>query len=93
MVGDAAHALHPSRGQGLNQALSDIEILFKGFSKVKDGLEGVPFTIQGVLDEYEKDVFVRGRKAVLDSLVDTGFVTNLDGFQTRSNHALKGMKE
>ncbi|KAM7194545.1 hypothetical protein V8F20_007901 [Naviculisporaceae sp. PSN 640] len=91
LAGDAAHPMHPNRGQGLNQALNDIDKIIAQFIRVRD--EGGSFTVKDALNEYEKDVFVRGRKAVLDSLEDTKAMTSPEPemFKTESAHGTRGL--
>ncbi|KAK3353976.1 putative monooxygenase [Lasiosphaeria hispida] len=68
LAGDAAHSVLPNRGQGLNHALADVGSLITELVKVKE--EGV--TLQSAIKVYEDDIFVRGRKAVLESVEDAG---------------------
>lgn len=79
------------RGQGLNQALNDVEKIITQFIRVRD--EAGSFTVKDAIDEYEKDVFVRGQKAVLDSLEDTKAVASPapEMFKKESAHGAKGL--
>jgi 2-octaprenyl-6-methoxyphenol hydroxylase len=52
LVGDAAHAVHPIAGQGLNLALRDVAALAE---KVADGVEvGLDFGDPTILEAYER---------------------------------------
>ncbi|KAK4449771.1 hypothetical protein QBC34DRAFT_350306 [Podospora aff. communis PSN243] len=66
LAGDAAHCMLPNRGQGLNHALGDVDKMITEFTKIRDN--GV--SLQDALKHYEEEVFVRGRKAALESLED-----------------------
>ncbi|KAK0732187.1 oxygenase-like protein [Lasiosphaeris hirsuta] len=70
LAGDAAHSVLPNRGQGLNHALADVSSLINELVKVKE--EGI--TLQAAIKAYEDDIFVRGRKAALESVEDAGAV-------------------
>ncbi|KAK3389565.1 putative monooxygenase [Podospora didyma] len=71
LVGDAAHCLLPGRGQGLNHAVKDVDQLISQLVEAKEMRK----TFQEALNAYEADVFVRGRKAVLESVEDTETIT------------------
>ncbi|KAK0648396.1 hypothetical protein B0T16DRAFT_115082 [Cercophora newfieldiana] len=86
LVGDAAHCMLPNRGQGLNQALGDVDVLVAQMLKVKE--EGA--TLGEALGNYEADVFVRGRKAALESLEDANAVMTTQNF-SESRQAKQGL--
>ncbi|KAK4228081.1 hypothetical protein QBC38DRAFT_476124 [Podospora fimiseda] len=77
LAGDAAHALLPARGQGLNQAFKDVEILLNGFIKVKEG----ELTLDEAVGHYEKEVFERGPAAVQGSLDDANDLMRVEGLE------------
>ncbi|KAK0702299.1 hypothetical protein B0H67DRAFT_558599 [Lasiosphaeris hirsuta] len=66
LIGDAAHSLVPSRGQGLNHALADIDEVINQLLRVKKK----ETSVQDALRLYEQEVYPRGQKAVLESLED-----------------------
>ena len=66
LAGDAAHAMLPARGQGMNHALEDVGMLVAQMMEVKENIK----TVQQALKMYEEDVFERGRDAVVRSLDD-----------------------
>ncbi|KAK3312118.1 hypothetical protein B0H66DRAFT_608389 [Apodospora peruviana] len=88
LAGDAAHVMHPNRSQGRNQALNDVGILINELLRVKNG----DISTQKAIQAYEKDLSVRGQKAVLESLEDTKHLTNLDDLE-KSRHAAKGFRK
>lgn len=65
MAGDAAHAMLPSRGQGMNHALEDVSRFVEMLDRVEEGREW-----ELALGEYEKKVWQRGKSAVERSLED-----------------------
>lgn len=68
------------RGQGLNHALADVDLLVAQLIKVKT--EGI--SVQDALVDYEKEVVARGYKAAMDSLDDADAVmTSRDLSQSR----------
>ncbi|KAK0667683.1 hypothetical protein QBC41DRAFT_227961 [Cercophora samala] len=77
LAGDAAHALLPARGQGLNQALADVDSLLSVFIDVKDSKPD----LKAAVGRYEEDVFERGRKAALGSLEDAKDFMATEGFE------------
>ncbi|KAK3688802.1 hypothetical protein B0T22DRAFT_535894 [Podospora appendiculata] len=78
LAGDAAHSILPTRAQGLNEALSDVDQIITQFIKIKD--KGL--TVEDALRVYEDDVFVRGRKAALASVEDTKALTQVRDMQS-----------
>ncbi|KAK3323219.1 hypothetical protein B0T19DRAFT_485643 [Cercophora scortea] len=78
LAGDAAHSILPTRAQGLNEALNDVDQILTRFMKIKE--EGI--TVQDALRVYEDDVFVRGRKAALSSVEDTRALTQVRDMQS-----------
>lgn len=62
-----------ARGQGLNHGLGDIAKLMTEFRLVASG-EQSP---QDALRHYHDDVFVRGRRAALESLEDTDGISRI----------------
>lgn len=65
LAGDAAHAMLPSRGQGMNHALEDVGRFVDMLDYVEHGGEWA-----SALRVYEEDVWERGRSAVERSLED-----------------------
>ncbi|KAK4163754.1 hypothetical protein QBC43DRAFT_263623 [Cladorrhinum sp. PSN259] len=88
LAGDAAHALLPARGQGLNHALKDVEVLLAEFSKVQKGAT----TVQEALDMYEEEVFARGPMAVRGSLEDAKDLMRVEGLE-EGRTATKGFAQ
>ncbi|KAK3356505.1 putative monooxygenase [Lasiosphaeria hispida] len=66
LAGDAAHCLVPSRGQGLNHALADIDEIINQLLRVKTG----EVSVRDAVVLYEEEACPRGQKAVLESLED-----------------------
>jgi len=64
------HCEFKDRGQGLNQALADVDGIVAQLLKVKH--EGA--SVQEALGDYEAEMFVRGKKAALESLDDASAV-------------------
>ncbi|KAF5349663.1 hypothetical protein D9756_008963 [Leucocoprinus leucothites] len=73
LAGDAAHAMLPARGQGMNHALEDVDKLVAQLVRVKEGMP-----LQEALKTYEDEIFERGPRAVLTSLED---LDNLPKFE------------
>lgn len=65
LAGDAAHAMLPSRGQGMNHALEDVGRFVDMLDSVEEGREW-----ELALGVYEEEVWERGRSAVERSLED-----------------------
>ncbi|KAB5554440.1 hypothetical protein GE09DRAFT_1173527 [Coniochaeta sp. 2T2.1] len=65
LAGDAAHAMLPARGQGMN-ALEDVGRFVALMDGVKQGAQPLP----DALGIYEKEVVERGRDVVVRSLED-----------------------
>lgn len=85
LVGDAAHAMLPSRGQGMNHALEDVGRLVAQMERVK---RGTP--VAEALRVYEQEVVERGRDAVVRSLEDCRANTNV-GESRKTRLATKGL--
>ncbi|KAH6708964.1 hypothetical protein BKA61DRAFT_635226 [Leptodontidium sp. MPI-SDFR-AT-0119] len=60
LIGDAAHAMPPYRGQGLNHCICDVSHLLKGLGGVRDGHA----SFAEAIDEYEKEMIPRGKEEV-----------------------------
>ncbi|KAK0723491.1 hypothetical protein B0T26DRAFT_750755 [Lasiosphaeria miniovina] len=86
LLGDAAHCVLPGRGQGLNHALGDVDALVSEFLRVKENGS----TVIEALQTYKADVFVRGPKAVRESLEDTEAIMKVRNLE-KSRQAQKGM--
>ncbi|KAK4447343.1 hypothetical protein QBC34DRAFT_132183 [Podospora aff. communis PSN243] len=86
LVGDAAQCMLPNRGQGLNQALDDVDCIVAQISRMKE--EGA--SIGEALGNYETDVFARGKKAALESLEDANAVMATRDFGN-SRQATQGL--
>ncbi|ESK85483.1 fad binding domain-containing protein [Moniliophthora roreri MCA 2997] len=65
LVGDAAHAMLPHRGQGLNNAIHDVASLLEALRAHYDRDGEAPF--KKALEAYEKEMWKRGREAVIMS--------------------------
>ncbi|KAK3990821.1 hypothetical protein QBC44DRAFT_368797 [Cladorrhinum sp. PSN332] len=93
LAGDAAHALLPARGQGLNQAFKDVEVLLTEFIRVKKG----ELTAEEAVGVYEREVFERGPVAVQGSLDDAKDLMRVEGLEegrtARKGFAQIGRKE
>ncbi|KAK4197019.1 hypothetical protein QBC40DRAFT_233194 [Triangularia verruculosa] len=85
LAGDAAHALLPARGQGLNQALADVDALLSLFVDIKSS----KLHLKDAIGRYEQDVFERGRKAALGSLEDAKDFMSTEGFETGMGRTAK----
>ncbi|KAK5654256.1 hypothetical protein OQA88_7431 [Cercophora sp. LCS_1] len=77
LVGDAAHCVLQTRGQGLNYALNDVDNLMAQLWKVKEG----DLTIQNALAEYEAEMVPRGKKAAPESVEDANAVMASQDFK------------
>ncbi|KAK4185124.1 hypothetical protein QBC35DRAFT_454601 [Podospora australis] len=88
LAGDAAHALLPARGQGLNQALADVDSFVTQFIRVKEG----QITVREALGKYEEELFERGPSAVSNSLEDSKELMTPVGFE-RGRVASNGFRQ
>ncbi|MCJ1250307.1 hypothetical protein MMC30_007533 [Trapelia coarctata] len=63
LCGDAAHAMTPHRGQGLNHAICDATNFVRAIKKVRDGES----TLQVAISAYDNEVVRRGADEVIAS--------------------------
>ena len=54
LMGDAAHAMVPFYGQGMNASFEDVAVFDEILSKFKDGLSAGKTSWEKIFDEYEK---------------------------------------
>ena len=54
LMGDAAHAMVPFYGQGMNASFEDVAVFDEVLLKFKEGLNAGNFTWENIFDEYEK---------------------------------------
>jgi len=86
LAGDAAHAMLPSRGQGMNHALEDAGRLVAQMERVRRGIG-----LSEAMKAYEEEVVERGRDAVVQSLEDCKANTRV-GESGRTRLATKGLR-
>ncbi|KAK4977463.1 kynurenine 3-monooxygenase, mitochondrial precursor [Elasticomyces elasticus] len=55
ILGDAAHAMVPFYGQGMNAGLEDVRVLFEFLDREKDGVEGRAKALQAYTDQRTPD--------------------------------------
>ncbi|KAL9598114.1 MAG: hypothetical protein Q9179_004039 [Wetmoreana sp. 5 TL-2023] len=64
LAGDAAHAMPPYRGQGLNHCICDVSHLLDGLKGVRDAHSSVAEAV----DAYEEEMIPRGKEEVSCSI-------------------------
>lgn len=69
LMGDAAHAMVPFYGQGMNASFEDVAVFDEVLIKFKDGLNDGEFTWETIFDAYEK-VRKNDADAICDLAVD-----------------------
>lgn len=79
LIGDAAHAVVPFFGQGMNAAFEDAFILYNLF---KNSLDGQPINIENILDEFSKR-----RQPATDALADL-CIEHYDDMAKNTNSAI-----
>jgi 2-polyprenyl-6-methoxyphenol hydroxylase-like FAD-dependent oxidoreductase len=73
IAGDAAHAMPPHRGQGLNNALQDAAVLVDELKAVKAGNK----TLSDAINAFEKDMKERTLQEIPISIAQVGTLTEL----------------
>jgi 2-polyprenyl-6-methoxyphenol hydroxylase-like FAD-dependent oxidoreductase len=74
LAGDAAHAMPPHRGQGLNNALEDAACLVRELTTARDGKKSLKDAIQA----YEEDMRARTLKEIPISVMQARMVHSWD---------------
>ena len=80
VIGDAAHSIYPSEGQGFNLAIGDIIHLLKTLVWARD--RGLDFGSKTILDDYynNRKLWIRSITKLSDGL-DWFFTNTSDQFQ------------
>ncbi|KAK2761710.1 hypothetical protein FQN54_001538 [Arachnomyces sp. PD_36] len=78
LAGDAAHSMTFHRGQGLNNAILDAAHFGRRIAEMKSKSRAA---LRSAVSEYEKEVWVRGREAVLSSNENSLSIHNWEELQ------------